>query len=267
MSAIRLDGRREADRLLRQLSSRLRRSRRPILLATVLVGSRYDSALYVRLKRQAAARVGIATEYHHLPGRVTQATLERRLRSLGRRRGVTGILLQLPLPAHLDADAAVAAIDPAKDVDGFHPANHRIVPPPVAAVLRLIALGRPAPSSFALIAAQPSVFTVRLLRELERRGHAAAVVEPNAPVGTVTRRADILVTALGRGPRLSAAAVKSGAVIVDVGIRKDGKSTVGDVARSAWRRAKAISPVPGGVGPLTIAYVLWNTYTLAKRRA
>lgn len=266
MKATRLDGRRESERILRRLTLAVATHRRPITLATILVGSRYDSALYVRLKRQAAARVGIRTEYYHLPSSTSQVALERLIKRLNRRRAVDGILLQLPLPHHLDADAAVAGIALGKDVDGFHPGNNAVLPPPVAAVLRLVVLGRPRRASLAMVVAQPSVFADRLAKELERRSHDAVVVEPNAPVRALTSKADILITALGRGPVFQATDVKPGAIIVDVGIRKRGKHTVGDVHPSAWRKAKAISPVPGGVGPLTVAEVLWNTYQLARRR-
>lgn len=267
MSAIALDGRRAADQVLQHLQQRVRRFRRPITLATILVGSRYDSALYVKLKRRAAARVGIRTEAHHLAASTTPAALARLIRSLNRRSTIHGILLQLPLPRHLNADAAIAAIQPEKDVDGFQPENHRVVPPPIGAVLRLIALGRPKRNAFAVIVAQSSVFTAQLARALEQTGYPTAIVEPHRHMKKIISRADILVTALGTGPRLTAQDIQPGAICVDVGIRQLGKKTVGDIHPSAWSKAKAISPVPGGVGPLTIAVVLSNTYDLARRYA
>lgn len=263
--ALKLDGRRAADRMLAQLKIKVAKHRRPITLATILVGSRYDSALYVKLKRRAAASVGIKTEAHHLLSSATQPQLTRLIHSLNKKKGITGILLQLPLPKQLDADAAVAVIDPKKDVDGFQLNNNLVIPPPVGAVLKLIALGKSHPRSFCAIVAQQSVFTQRLALALERVGYAAAIVEPGKHTGRITSQADIIVTALGTGPQLSATDIKAGAVIVDVGIRQQGKKTVGDVHSSAWSKAKAISPVPGGVGPLTISCVLENTYQLAKR--
>ncbi len=263
MSAIKLDGRRAADRMLVQLKKNVVRHRRPITLATILVGARYDSALYVKLKRRAAASVGITTEAHHLSSSATQSTLEKLIGSLNKRKNITGILLQLPLPNHLDADAAVAVIDPHKDVDGFQLNNTLVIPPPVAAVLKLIALGKPKPNSFTVIVAQQSVFTERLAQAIDQAGHAAAIVEPHRRLRNITIKADIIVTALGQGSRLSAKDIKPGIIIVDVGIRQQGKKTIGDVHPSAWIKAKAISPVPGGVGPLTISCVLENTYQLA----
>lgn len=263
--ALLLDGRRAADRMLTQLKTRVAQHRRPITLATILVGSRYDSTLYVRLKRRAAARVGIQTEAHHLPATASPAALARLIRSLNRRKKITGILLQLPLPKHLNADQAVAAIDPAKDVDGFQLDNHRIVPPPVGAVLKLIALGKPRKRSLAIIVARQSVFTSRLLQGLEQAGYSAAVVEPHRRMGDIISKADIVVAALGAGPRLTASHIKRGAICVDVGIRQHGKKTIGDFHPSVWSKAHAVSPVPGGVGPLTISCVLDNTYQLAKK--
>ncbi len=266
MIAQRLDGRREADRILKQLTAAVRRARRPITLATILVGNRFDSALYVKLKRQAAARVGINTEYIHLPETTSQARLEKIITELNRRKTIHGILLQLPLPKHLDADAAIAVMDPKKDADGFHQRNTYIVPPPVAAVLRLIALGKPKPNSLATIIAKPSVFTTRLAHELEQLHYSAIILPPHRLMRTITAKSDVLVTALGEGSFVLPTDVKSGAIIVDVGIRKHDLKTVGDVTPSVWKKASAISPVPGGVGPMTIAFLLWNTYQLARRK-
>lgn len=265
MKAVKLDGRRAADRMLVQLKKKVINAKRPITLATILVGSRYDSALYVKLKSRAATRVGIHTEAHHLPSTTTQAALEKLIASLNRRKNIDGILLQLPLPKHLDADAAVAVIDPRKDVDGFRPNNTLVVPPPVGAVLKLIALGKPKPKSFAVIVAQQSVFTERLAQVLDKAGHFTAVVEPHRRMKDIITKADIVVAALGTGPRITARDIKPGAICVDVGIRQHGKKTVGDFHPSVWSKARAVSPVPGGVGPLTVSCVLENTLQLALK--
>lgn len=266
MSVIKLDGRRAADRMLVQLKKKVAQTKRPITLATILVGARYDSALYVKLKRRAAARVGIRTEAHHLASSTAQSSLEKLIRRLNHRKNISGILLQLPLPKPLNADSAVATIDLNKDVDGFRLDNTLVTPPPVGAVLKLIALGKPTAESFAVIVAQQSVFTERLAKALDKVGHTAAIVEPHRHMSNITNKADIVITALGTGPRLTASDIKRGAICVDVGIRQHGKKTAGDIHRSAWTKAKAISPVPGGVGPLTISCVLENSYLLATRR-
>lgn len=266
MKAIKLDGRRAADRMLVQLKKKVAHTKRPISLATILVGSRYDSALYVKLKSRAATRVGIRPEAHHLTSTITQVALEKLIISLNRRKNIDGILLQLPLPKQLNADAAVAVIDPTKDVDGFRPNNTLVIPPPVGAVLKLIALGKPKPKSFAVIVAQQSVFTERLAQVLDKAGHFTAVVEPHRRMKDIITKAAIVVTALGIGSRLTARDIKRGAICIDVGIRQQGKKTIGDFHPSVWTKAKVVSPVPGGVGPLTVSCVLENSYLLATRR-
>lgn len=262
--AHRLDGRAAADRLLSALKKKVRRSRRPIRLATILVGQRFDSALYVRLKVAAAQRVGITTEQHRLPQTVSQQRLEYLISRLNRQKTVHGILLQLPLPRHLNVDSAIRRIDPKKDVDGFHPDNRFVVPPPVAAVFTLINLGHPPRRSAVVIVGRPSVYTKQLTEACERRGWTAKVV--TRAWSRYTKNATIIITALGRGPKLTAAHVSRRAIIIDVGIRHEHGKTVGDVASDVWTKARAISPVPGGVGPLTVACVLQNTYQLAKLR-
>ncbi len=265
MSARKLDGRLAADRILQRLQRQIKRSRRRPRLATILVGPRYDSALYVKLKVAAARRVGILTERHHLPARTTQAQLHKVIQTLNARTAITGILLQLPLPKQLNADAAVRAIDPRKDVDGFQPDNHRVVPPPVAAILKLIDLAQPQPLSSIVVLGRRSVLTTMVEARLSSRASSVSVVPTTRRIPAITGRADIIITILGRGPKLKAQHIKRGAIVIDVGIRHERGKTVGDVDPSIWTKAKAVSPVPGGVGPLTVAYVLENTYRLAIR--
>lgn len=260
----RLDGRGAADQLLKQLQQRIWRTKQRMTLATILVGQRYDSALYVKLKLAAAKNVGLATEQHRLPQTITQPSLEKLIRRLNTRRTVTGILLQLPLPRGLNADRAVQAIDPNKDVDGFHPANRRVVPPPVAAVLKLIAMAYPPRHSRVVILGRHSVLTESLEARLSSLAYTISVVPVSHRIPPTTRQADIVVTILGRGPKLQAKHIKRGAIVIDVGIRHERGQTVGDVDPNVWTKAKAVSPVPGGVGPLTVAYLLWNTFRLSK---
>lgn len=267
MTAIRLNGKQGSERLLQVLRGRVVRLTRTPKLATILVGQRYDSEVYVRLKVAAAKKVGIRTIQYHLPQRTSQRRLEWLIDQLNKQRSVTGILLQLPLPAPLNADRAVAAIDPRKDVDGFHPGNRWVTPPPVAAVLKLISMAHPKRRAEAVILGRDSVLTRMVKARLSGRGHSVDVVPVKHRIPPVAKRADIIVTVLGRGPRLLARQVKRNVIIIDVGIRHQGGKTIGDVDRSVWSKAKAVTPVPGGVGPLTVAYVLMNTYRLAERRS
>lgn len=257
-----LDGRREADRLLKLLGARIRRSKKKLTLATIMVGQRYDSALYVKLKTAAAKKVGIHTQAHVLPTGTSQARLHKLITQLNRSRSVNGILLQMPLPRRLNANKAVAVIAANKDVDGFH-APSQVKPPTIAAVLRLLKIAKIPSRPTAIILGKKSVFNKRLETELFRLGIRGRIMTVGQRIPAVTTSADVVITVLGRGPRLSASHIKPGAVVIDVGIRRQGKRTVGDVDPSVWKKAGAISPVPGGVGPLTVYFVLENLYRLA----
>jgi methylenetetrahydrofolate dehydrogenase (NADP+)/methenyltetrahydrofolate cyclohydrolase len=256
---------------------------RPPRLDVVLVGDDPASQVYVRNKERAAAEAGLRGSVVRLPATTSQADLEALVRRLSADDEVDGILVQLPLPAGLAAEPVIAAIDPRKDVDGLHPAN--------AGLLATGGVGlRPCTPSGCM----------RLLREVgvDLRGKRAVVVGRSNLVGkpvalmlleehaTVTiahsrtvdlpavcREADVLVAAVGRARMIGADHVKPGAVVIDVGINRlppgpDGKSALcGDVDFEAVRpRAAFLTPVPGGVGAMTIAMLLRNTVDAASRR-
>jgi methylenetetrahydrofolate dehydrogenase (NADP+)/methenyltetrahydrofolate cyclohydrolase len=252
---------------------------RPPGLSVVLVGEDPASVVYTRNKEKAAKEAGIAGELHRLPAATTEAELLALLRRLNEDRAVDGILVQLPLPRQIRAEAVLDAIDPAKDVDGFHPVN-----------AGLLASGRPG-----LVPCTP-LGCMRLLREagVALRGARAVVVGRSNIVGkpmaqlllaesaTVTiahsqtrdlpslcREADVLVAAVGRARMIQGDWVKEGAAVIDVGINRDADGKlVGDVDfPGAEARAGFITPVPGGVGPMTIATLLANTLAAARRRA
>jgi methylenetetrahydrofolate dehydrogenase (NADP+)/methenyltetrahydrofolate cyclohydrolase len=247
-------------------------------LATILVGDDPASAVYVRMKREDCAEVGIES-FHHEPGRdASQEELVALIESLNADERVHGILLQLPLPDHLDQDPLIRLIDPAKDVDGLTPIS-----------AGLLAQGHPG-----AIAPCTPVGVMELLRhaEVEVEGARAVVIGRSILVGkplatlllaanaTVThchsrtrdlaaicREADILVAAAGQPGLITGEMVKQGAAVIDVGTnRVDGK-LVGDVEfEAAGERAGAITPVPGGVGPMTRAMLLVNTLAAARAR-
>jgi methylenetetrahydrofolate dehydrogenase (NADP+)/methenyltetrahydrofolate cyclohydrolase len=247
-------------------------------LAVVLVGDDPASAVYVKSKTKAAREAGVEPRDHKLPSAATQAELMALVAQLNADPEVDGILVQLPLPSHLDSDAVIRSIDPAKDVDGLHPIN-----------LGYLAQGRPV-----FVPCTPKG-CMRLLREVdcEPTGLRAVVIGRSVLVGkpialllqnanaTVTmchsktqdlagevRRADIVIAAIGRPELVKGDWIKDGAVVIDVGINRtpEGK-LVGDVQfTAAAQHARAITPVPGGVGPMTIACLLENTVEAAKRR-
>jgi methylenetetrahydrofolate dehydrogenase (NADP+)/methenyltetrahydrofolate cyclohydrolase len=247
-------------------------------LAVVLVGDDPASAVYVRSKTKAAREANVDVRDHKLPATTTQAELMALVAQLNVDPAVDGILVQLPLPAPLDSDAVIRAIDPAKDVDCLHPIN-----------LGYLAQGRP------IVAPCTPKGCMRLLREIDvdPAGLRAVVLGRSLLVGkpiayllananaTVTmchsktkdlagevRRADLVVAAIGKPELVAGDWIKEGAIVLDVGVNRmpDGK-LVGDVAfAAAAERARAITPVPGGVGPMTIASLLENTLEAAKRR-
>jgi len=247
-------------------------------LATVIVGDDPASEIYVRNKHRACEEVGMRSVHHGLASETTEAELLELVAALRFDEEVDGILVQLPVPAHIDPDAVVAAIDPGKDVDGLTPLN-----------AGLLAHGSPS-----LVPCTPSG-VMELLRheEVELEGTEAVVVGRSKLVGvpvarlllaanaTVTichsrthelaavcRRADVLVAAAGAPRLLGADAVKPGAVVIDVGMNRLEDGLCGDVDfEPVAEVAGAITPVPGGVGPMTIAMLLVNTLQAARLRA
>ncbi|HXS34004.1 MAG TPA: bifunctional methylenetetrahydrofolate dehydrogenase/methenyltetrahydrofolate cyclohydrolase FolD [Solirubrobacterales bacterium] len=247
------------------------------LLVTVIVGDDPASEVYVKGKHRACGEVGMRSLHHGLPAETTEDELLELVRELGRDPDVDGILVQLPVPDHIDPDHIVAAIDPAKDVDGLTPVN-----------AGLLAHAMPG-----LVSCTPAGVMELLTHEgVELEGAEAVVVGRSKLVGipvarlllaanaTVTschsrtrdlpavcRRADVLIAAVGVPRLLGADAVKPGAVVIDVGVNRTDDGLVGDVDfEAAVEVAAAITPVPGGVGPMTIAMLLVNTLAAARAR-
>jgi len=244
-------------------------------LATVLVGDDPASHIYVRRKREACAEAGIASFHRELDGATAQDELAQLLVRLNGDPKVHGVLLQLPVPEQIDADAMTALIDPAKDVDGLTPVNAGrlmkgqpgLVPCTPAGVIELLrAAGTELRGAEAVVVGRS---------DLVGRPLAALLVGEDATVTTchsrtrdlaaVCRRADVLVAAAGRPGLIDGDMVREGATVIDVGTNRTDAGLVGDVDfESVAARARAITPVPGGVGPMTIAMLLRNTLLAAR---
>ncbi len=245
-------------------------------LATVLVGSDPASATYVRSKRRACAEVGIASFPFELPEETTMRELLALVEELNRREDVHGILVQLPLPSHLSAQTVIAALDPRKDVDGLHPVNQGkllqgvpgLRPCTPLGVMELLArTGVPLAGAPAVVVGRSTLVgkpTALLLLEC----HATVTLchSRTRDLASVVRSAEVLVVAAGRPGLVRGDWVRTGAVVIDVGInRLPSGELIGDVdfhtasARAAW-----ITPVPGGVGPMTVAMLLRNTVQAAR---
>ena len=247
-------------------------------LAVVLVGDNPASAIYVRAKDRAASATGIATRTIRLPEDTSEAALLTVIARLNADPAVDGILVQLPLPAHISTPAAIEAVDPDKDVDGFHPLNAGrlasgrpgLVPCTPLGVMKLLAEGGiPLDGARALVLGRSSIVGRPLVALLLSANATVTVAHSrtrNLPAEC--RRAEVLVAAIGRPEQVRGEWIAPGAVVIDVGINRlpDGR-LVGDVGfAEALAVAGAITPVPGGVGPMTIACLLENTVTAALRR-
>lgn len=261
------------------------RGRRPCL-RVLLVGDHPASQSYVRSKERAAHGSGLDSTVERLPESLGQAALLARIDALNADDTVDGILVQLPLPAQIEPEAVIAAIDPVKDVDGFHPMNAGrlltgqgtpLVPCTPYGCLLLIrkALGTPSlAGKTAFVLGRSNIVGKPLVPLLLAADATVTIGHSRTPEpARLARQADILVAAVGRPYMVGAEWVKPGAVVIDVGINRtptdDGKGRlVGDVDTTAVRPiAGAVTPVPGGVGPMTIAVLLRNTVLAAAMRA
>ena len=271
-----LDGKKIQEKRLELLKEEIDESGIFPRLATVIVGSDPASELYVRMKHRACEQVHIGSIGITLPEHASTADVIREVSTLNRDPDVSGILVQLPLPAHIGTRAVIEAVNPEKDVDGFHPVNlgrlfsgypvfspctpqgimtlldeYRINPDGMHAVVmgRSIEVGRP---MAALLLSRNATVTITHSRTRD--------------LPAITRQADLLVVAIGKAQFVGTSMIQEGAVVIDVGTNRVGGHLCGDVDFERVKdRAGAITPVPGGVGPMTIATLMENTFLAAKR--
>lgn len=274
-----IDGRKIAEAIKDEITLAIfnNQGRRPSL-AIILVGERPDSELYVNLKEREAKKVGIDTHSYRLEADTSAEELLSVIDFLNKDETVDAILLQLPLPAHLNADKMVAAINPLKDADGFHPQHPAYVSSPVISAVDYIVRnyeirGRACVFFRSLAFAQP---LKERLQDLGLAVDLLAVSEKEDPrsdhllhdrLSRISCKADLIVTALGLPEFLNQEYLKPGAVIVDVGITKEDNEVLGDVDfKAAIKTAAAITPVPGGIGPMTIAFLFQNVWEIYCHR-
>jgi methylenetetrahydrofolate dehydrogenase (NADP+)/methenyltetrahydrofolate cyclohydrolase len=278
MTAQIIDGKAVAARLRAQIAQQVAALPYRPGLTVVLVGDDPASAVYVRSKDRAAREAGIDARTIRLPADTTEAMLLAQIAELNADRTVDGILVQLPLPPHIRAQAVIDAIDPAKDVDGFHPMNAGrlasglpgLVPCTPSGVMKLLAAAEvPLEGARAIVLGRSNIVGKPMAALL--LGASATVTIAHSRTRDLPgecRRADVVVAAIGRPEMVRGDWLKPGAALIDVGINRleDGR-LVGDAAYTECAAvAGAITPVPGGVGPMTIACLLENTVTAARRR-
>lgn len=277
MSAQIIDGKAVAARVRERVRSEVEAMNRKPGLATILVGDDPASAVYVRMKREDSAEVGIESFHHEPGGDVSADALAALIRSLNADENVNGILLQLPLPGHLDQDEFISLIDPSKDVDGLTSLNagllmqgreEAMVPCTPAGVMELLAEADVELEGARAVVVGRSILVGKPLAQLLLAGNATVTHchSRTRDLPAVCREGDVLIAAVGSPRLVTADMVGEGAVVIDVGTNRTDDGLVGDVDFEAVRaRARAITPVPGGVGPMTRAMLLVNTLRAAKR--
>jgi methylenetetrahydrofolate dehydrogenase (NADP+) / methenyltetrahydrofolate cyclohydrolase len=277
MSARIIDGKAVAARIRAEVASEIERMDVSPGLATVLVGDDPASAVYVRMKREDSAEVGIESFRHEPGGDISADDLAALIRDLNADERVHGILLQLPLPGHLDQDEFISLIDPAKDVDGLTSANagllmqgreEAMVPCTPAGVMELLRVAGASLEGARTVVLGRSILVGKPLAQL-LLGANATVTHCHSrtrDLPAVCREAEVLIAAVGSPGLVTADMVREGATVIDVGTNRTDDGLVGDVDFDAVReRAGAITPVPGGVGPMTRAMLLVNTLRAARR--
>jgi methylenetetrahydrofolate dehydrogenase (NADP+) / methenyltetrahydrofolate cyclohydrolase len=278
MSARLIDGNAVAARVRDQVRADVEALPEPPGLATILVGDDPASHLYVRKKREDSAEVGIRSFHHELGGDALQDDIAELIGSLNADPSVHGILLQLPLPRHLDQDALISLIDPAKDVDGLTPANagllmqgrqEAIVSCTPAGVMVLLRDAGAELEGAAAVVLGRSILVGKPLAQLLLAANATVTQchSRTRNLAEVCRGADVLVAAVGSPRLVTADMVREGAIVIDIGTNRTEDGLVGDVDFESVREvAGAITPVPGGVGPMTRAMLLANTVKAARLR-
>lgn len=284
-----IDGKAAAESILTEVAADAAdfasRYRAPFI-TVIIVGEDPASQVYVKNKVTAAARCGIGSSLIELPGSVEASYLLERIERLNADRGVDGVLVQMPLPPHIDQQAVIERISPSKDVDGLHPYNvgrlatdkPRFIPCTPRGILELLARYGVVTEGRRAVVVGRSILVGKpvalLLARKHRSGNATVTVchSQTEDLGAITRDADILVAAIGKAHVITGDMIKDGAVVIDVGTNriadpaaKKGYRLTGDVDfESAYPKVSLITPVPGGVGPMTVAMLMRNTLQAAK---
>jgi methylenetetrahydrofolate dehydrogenase (NADP+)/methenyltetrahydrofolate cyclohydrolase len=281
MSATIIDGKLISQQIkdeLKEKTALLKEKGIEVTLAVILVGEDPASQVYVRNKKKACEYIGYRSLSYELPEDTTQEKLLELIYELNGREDVDGILVQMPLPKHINEKAVIDSIDPSKDVDGFHPMNvgalcigeEGFVSCTPAGVIQLLKRGLPSDYSISgkecvIVGRSNIVGKPMALLMLRENATVTVAHSRTADLKEVCSRADILIAAVGKAGMITADHVKNGAVVIDVGINRNAEGKLcGDVAYDEVKeKASAITPVPGGVGPMTIAMLMNNCYQAA----
>ncbi len=257
-----IDGKELANKILRDLKKKVAQLDKKPGLAVILANNDPSSFLYVQNKKRAARKTGIRFElYKYASSNITNELMLARIKKLNKRKDIHGIIIQLPLPKHLDADKIIVAIDPGKDVDGFHPKTRRISPVTLAVIKLLEATKKNFKNKRAVLFVKTETFARPIRNLLESAGIKTQIIlKPTAEkLKKYAKESDVVIIALGKPYVLKSKMIKDGAVVIDIGITSRGKSFIGDFD---WRKTENkkgfYTPVPGGIGPITVAMLLEN---------
>lgn len=272
-----IDGKKIADEIKADLAKEIFQNFYTPNLAVILVGSDPASQLYVSLKKQAAKKVGIEFHEYLMPENTAQEKILEAIEFLNHDENIDAILIQLPLPKQIDTNIIIQSIDPEKDVDGFHPENIKkllnnstnFVPGLPLGIIKLLeSTGENLAHKKAVIVAKSEIFYQPLKKLLNNLQVETEIVDPkDKNIKDKTKTADIVISAAGIAFFITADMIKEQAIVIDVGTNKVNDYTVGDVDYSSvFEKTSHITPVPGGVGPMTVAMLLYNTLQLYKKR-
>ncbi|OGI25450.1 MAG: bifunctional methylenetetrahydrofolate dehydrogenase/methenyltetrahydrofolate cyclohydrolase [Candidatus Moranbacteria bacterium RBG_13_45_13] len=276
-----LDGKKLANKIVLQLKKKVAKMKRKPVLTMVLVGNDPASTIYVRRKGIFCEKAGIGSKTILLPEKTSEKKLLSLINKLNKDKGITAIMVQLPLPKHIDKNKIIEAIDPRKDADCLHPLNfgkfmqnregYSVVAPatPLGIIKLLEEYKIPLAGKNAVVVGRSNIVGKPVAQMLLERDATVTVCHSQTKnLKSYTQKADILVVAVGKKNIIKANMVKRGAVVIDVGVNRAGKKLFGDVDfQNVSKKAAYISPVPGGVGPITIAMLLWNTVRLTKKES
>lgn len=271
-----LDGKKLSQEILNELKIEVSKLQNKPHLVVILVGDNPASKIYVGMKKKKAEDIGIESTIISLPADTKESVLLEKIKDLNNDKSVHAVLVQLPLPKHIDTQKVIQAIDPKKDVDGFTPENvGRIsigIEPyaypctPKGVIMLLDTYGIEIAGKHAVIVGRSNIVGKPLSQMLLNKNATVTVCHSQTKnLSSITKTADILISAVGKNKIITGDCVKSDAVVVDVGICRENEKICGDIDFSTVESiASFITPVPGGVGPMTIACLMVNTYTLYK---
>lgn len=276
-----LDGKKLSKKILANLKKQVSRMKKKPVLAMVLVGNDQASKIYIKNKKKACKEVGIGNKEILLPANISQGKLINEIKKLNRDKKITGIILQLPIPKHLNKYKVLEAIDPQKDADCLHHHNFgkflqvgekksAVIPATAIGIIKLLEEYKiPVEGKNAVVMGYSDIVgkpTTELL--IDRKATVTVCHSRTRNLKEITREADIIIVSTGVKNILTGDMVKRGAVVVDVGMHYGSNKKIhGDVDfNSVSKKASFITPVPGGVGPMTVAMLMWNTVRLAKAK-